>query len=102
MSQIAITGTASAPGGRTVSPLVQSAGERIALRIHRIVILLAFVMILIGCVAIAEIDLSGMTFDELVVLKDKVKLCNSLQPSNIDSISVTFDVSNDDKSTVFN
>ena len=45
MSQIAITGTASAPGGRTVSPLVQSAGERIALRIHRIVILLAFVMI---------------------------------------------------------
>ena len=45
MSQIAITGTASAPGGRTVPPLVQSAGERIALRIHRIVILLAFVMI---------------------------------------------------------
>ena len=38
------------------------------------VILLVLALVLVGAVALAEVDLSGMTFDELVALKEQINL----------------------------
>lgn len=38
------------------------------------VVLLVLALVLVGAVALAEVDLSGMTFDELVALKEQINL----------------------------
>lgn len=40
----------------------------------RKVFLLVFVLVLVGSIAFAEVDLSGMSFEELVALKDQINL----------------------------
>lgn len=38
------------------------------------VCLLVLALVLVGCLAFAEVDLSGMSYDELVALKDQINL----------------------------